>query len=83
MTILKVMIKNKNVVPVDVDLYNNTLNDLIGKLGNITVNLVTIGGEDIKSDDFSKKLYTFDLEEGEMILISDYYNGGNKFISNN
>lgn len=71
------MIKNKNAISIDVDLYNETINDLIKKLGNITVNLVTIGGEDIKTEDFSKKLYTFDLEEGEMILISDYYNGGN------
>ena len=72
------MIKNKNAISIDVDLYNETINDLIKKLGNITVNLVTIGGEDIKTEDFSKKLYTFDLEEGEMILISDYYNGGTK-----
>ena len=78
MTKLKVMIKNKNAISIDVDLYNETINDLIKKLGNITVNLVTIGGEDIKTEDFSKKLYTFDLEEGEMILISDYYNGGTK-----
>ena len=70
------MIKNKNAISIDVDLYKETINDLIKKLGNITVNLVTIGGEDIKTEDFSKKLYTFDLEEGEMILISDYYNGG-------
>ena len=76
MTKLKVMIKNKNAISIDVDLYKETINDLIKKLGNITVNLVTIGGEDIKTEDFSKKLYTFDLEEGEMILISDYYNGG-------
>ena len=78
MTKLKVMIKNKNAISIDVALYKETINDLIKKLGNITVNLVTIGGEDIKTEDFSKKLYTFDLEEGEMILISDYYNGGTK-----
>ena len=77
MTKLKVMIKNKNAISIDADLYKETINDLIKKLGNITVNLVTIGGEDIKTEDFSKKLYTFDLEEGDMILISDYYNGGN------
>ena len=77
MTKLKVMIKNKNAISIDADLYKETINDLIKKLGNITVKLLTIGGEDIKTEDFSKKLYTFDLEEGDMILISDYYNGGN------
>ncbi len=80
MTNIKVMIKNKSCVNVNVDLYKDSLNDLISKLGNIIVNLVTIGGEDIKPEEFSKKLYTFDLEEDELILISDYYNGGKKFI---
>ena len=77
MTKLKVVIKNKNAKSIDVDLYNETINDLIKKLGDIIVQLVIIGGEDIKTEDFSKKLYTFDLEEGDIIIISDYYNGGN------
>lgn len=43
---------------------------------NITINLVTIGGEDVS--DFSKKLSEFDLDDGDNVMISDYYNGGNK-----
>ena len=76
------MIKNKKTERINVDLYKDSLNDIIQRIGNITVNLITIGGDDIKQEDFSKKLYNFGLEEDDMILISDYYNGGRKLYLN-
>ena len=82
MTWIKIMIKNKKTERINVDLYKDSLNDIIQRIGNITVNLITIGGDDIKQEDFSKKLNNFGLEEDDMILISDYYNGGRKLYLN-
>ena len=76
------MIKNKKTERINVDLYKDSLNDIIQRIGNITVKLITIGGDDIKQEDFSKKLNNFGLEEDDMILISDYYNGGRKLYLN-
>ena len=76
------MIKNKKTERINVDLYKDSLNDIIQRIGNITVKLITIGGDDIKQEDFSKKLNNFGLEEEDMILISDYYNGGRKLYLN-
>lgn len=78
MTNLKVIIKNKSAININVNLNQDSVNDLISKIGNITVNLITIGGENVKTEDFPKKLCNWDLEDGDIILISDYYNGGNK-----
>ena len=50
------MIKNKKTERINVDLYKDSLNDIIQRIGNITVNLITIGGDDIKQEDFSKKI---------------------------
>ena len=82
MTWIKIMIKNKKTERINVDLYKDSLNDIIQRIGNITVKLITIGGDDIKQEDFSKKLNNFGLEEEDMILISDYYNGGRKLYLN-
>ena len=56
MTWIKIMIKNKKTERINVDLYKDSLNDIIQRIGNITVNLITIGGDDIKQEDFSKKI---------------------------
>lgn len=50
------MIKNKKTERINVDLYKDSLNDIIQRIGNITVNLITIGWDDIKQEDFSKKI---------------------------
>ena len=77
------MIKNKKPIEInDLDLNTNTINDILSKVRktetNLVVNLITICGEDIS--DFSKKLNEVGLEDGDNFLISDYYNGGNKFL---
>lgn len=78
---IKVMIKNKRSEMVSIDPNNDSINNLISKLkeklGDITVKLITISGKDIKAESFSDKLSTYDLEEGDYVLISDYYDGGN------
>ena len=43
MTWIKIMIKNKKTERINVDLYKDSLNDIIQRIGNITVNLITIG----------------------------------------
>lgn len=80
---ITVMIKNKKPIVVEgLDLYNNSINDLLNlvreKEKNLVVNLVTICGEDIS--DFSKTLHEVGLEDEDNFLISDYYNGGNKIL---
>lgn len=81
---ITVMIKNKKPILVEnLDLYNDSINDLLSKVRkvepNLVVNLITICGEDIS--DFSQKLNAVGLEDGDNFLISDYYNGGNKFLT--
>ena len=81
MSSLKVIIGNKKVIKInEINLSSDCVNDIIEKIKkveeNITINLVTIGGEDVS--DFSKKLSEFDLDDGDNVMISDYYNGGNK-----
>lgn len=80
---ITVLIKyHKPIVVEGLDLYNNSINDLLNlvreKEKNLVVNLVTICGEDIC--DFSKTLHEVGLEDEDNFLISDYYNGGIKIL---
>ncbi len=81
---ITVVIKGKKAITIDdLDLQNNTLNDLLSrvkeKAGQFSVNLITIAGEDIS--DFNKKLKDVGLEDEDVFTISDYYNGGNSISS--
>ena len=78
---ITVMIKNKKPITIEnLDLENNSINDLLSEVRkkepNLVVNLITIAGED--HSDFSIKLKDAGLEDGDNFLISDYYNGGHK-----
>lgn len=82
---ITVIIKGKKTVVVEnLDLKNNSLNDLLKKAkemaGDFSVNLITIGGEDIT--DFNQKLESIGLEDEDVFTISDYYNGGNTIFIN-
>ena len=81
---IKIMIKNKKTIEVDVNLDTGTVSDLISKIKskepNIIFKLITIGGEDIGEDKYKEKLSTLDLEEGDFVTISDYYDGGYKSL---
>lgn len=60
MVYLKVIINNKKVINIDADIANNTINDLISKVkakkSDVSINLITIGGEDVNTNDYNKKL---------------------------
>ena len=78
---ITVMIKNKKPIVIEgLDLDNNTINDILSKVRekepNLIVRLITISGEDIS--DFSQKCKDVGLEDEDIFLISDYYNGGHK-----
>lgn len=77
---VNVVLKSKKVIEIEIDIDNSTVNDLISKIkskqDNITIKLITIGGEDVKSEMYSEKLSKWDLCDGENILLSDTYNGG-------
>ena len=79
--IINVVVYNEEIIPIQVDKYKNTLNDLFSKLNEkrrnkITVpRLITIGGMPVKYEEFSKYLNNFDLEDGFSIFISKYYDG--------
>ena len=77
---LKVIINNKTVIKINVNIDNDSVNDLISKVKkekpNVVISLITIGGEDVNTNEYNKKLKEYDLDEGDNILISDYYNGG-------
>jgi ABC-type glycerol-3-phosphate transport system substrate-binding protein len=82
---ITVIIKGKKTVSVEnLDLHNNSLNDLLSrvkkKAGDFSVNLITIGGENIT--DFNQKLDAIGLEDEDVFTISDYYNGGNSIFIN-
>lgn len=79
---LRVVIKNRKVLEIEVE-KNDTIRKLVEKIkqkNNISINLLNISGEDIKESDYDNKtIEDFDLDDGDHILISDYYNGGGDF----
>lgn len=78
---LNVVVSDGTIVTAQVNKYTNTLNDLIAKVNEersnkITVTLIVINGTPVKSDEFSKTLSNWELDDGHCINISEYYDGG-------
>ena len=78
---LNVVVSDGTIVTAQVNKYSNTLNDLIAKVNEersnkITVTLIVINGNPVKSDEFSKTLSNWELDDGQNITISEYYDGG-------
>lgn len=71
--------KNKKVIKVIVDVNRDTVNDLISKAKKIEpdlkFSLLVIEGQEVANKDFSKPLRDFELEDGDRIVITEYYNG--------
>lgn len=77
---IKVLVSGKEMIPIKVNKYSDSLNDLLTKLNEnrpnkITHELITIGGVSVKRDEFSKTLNNWDLEDGDILIISQYYAG--------
>ena len=77
---LNVVVSDGTIVTAQVNKYSNTLNDLIAKVNEersnkITVTLIVINGTPVKSDEFSKTLSNWELDDGQNINISEYYDG--------
>lgn len=78
---LNVVVYDGTIVTVQVNKYSNTLNDLIAKVNEersnkLAVSLIVINGNPVKSDEFSKTLSNWELDDGQNITISEYYDGG-------
>lgn len=78
---LNVVVSDGTIISAQVNKYSNTLNDLIDKVNKertnkITVTLIVINGNPVKSDEFSKTLSNWELDDGQNINISEYYDGG-------
>ena len=78
---LNVVVSDGTIVTAQVNKYSNTLNDLIAKVNEersnkITVTLIVINGTPVKADEFSKTLSNWELDDGQNITISEYYDGG-------
>ena len=76
-----VVVSDWKIATAQVNKYSNTLNDLIAKVNEersnkITVTLIEINGNPVKSDEFSKTLSNWELDDGQNINISEYYDGG-------
>ena len=72
---LNVVVSDGTIVTAQVNKYSNTLNDLIAKVNEersnkITVTLIVINGTPVKSDEFSKTLSNWELDDGQNINIS-------------
>ena len=75
---LNVVVSDGTIVTAQVNKYSNTLNDLIAKVNEersnkITVTLIVINGTPVKSDEFSKTLSNWELDDGQNISIEEYY----------
>ena len=75
---LNVVVYDGTIVTVQVNKYSNTLNDLIAKVNEersnkITVSLIAINGNVVTSDEFSKTLSNWELDDGDNIHIGQYY----------
>ena len=75
---LNVVVYDGTIVTVQVNKYSNTLNDVIAKVNEerpnkITVTLIVINGNPVKSDEFSKTLSNWELDDGQNISIEEYY----------
>lgn len=78
---LNIILRDGTIVTAQVNKYSNTLNDLIAKVNEersnkITVTLIVINGTPVKADEFSKTLSNWELDDGQNITISEYYDGG-------
>ena len=78
---LNIILRDGTIVTAQVNKYSNTLNDLIAKVNEersnkISVSLIVINGTPVRSDEFSKTLSNWELDDGQNINISQYYNGG-------
>jgi hypothetical protein len=74
---LKVIIKNKVTIPIDVNLNKDTVNDLINKVRSKVTGFdfdsITMSGITIHSNEFSKKLSDYFLEDGDHVCFFDNY----------
>ena len=82
---LNVVVSDGTIVTAQVNKYSNTLNDVIAKVNEersnkITVTLIVINGTPVKSDEFSKTLSNWELDDGQNITISEYHDGGFFYI---
>ena len=78
---LNVVVSDGTIISAQVNKFSNTLNDLIDQVNKertskITVTLIVINGNPVKSDEFSKTLSNWELDDGQNITISEYYDGG-------
>ena len=75
---LNVVFDDGTIVTAQVNIYSNTLNDLIAKVNEerpnkITFSEIVINGNPVKSDEFSKTLSNWELDDGQNIRICEYY----------